>query len=94
MNWILRGADEWRKWEGKKGAGGGNCKTGFRKISKDEVRKALKRMKNGKTVCPDNRGIEVSRRRGRGVLEKTVQQDLGQWEYSWGKEERWTGAKL
>ena len=50
-----------------------------RKISKDEGRKALKKMKNGKAVGPDDtgRGMNVSMREGSGVFDKTVQHNFG-----------------
>lgn len=39
------------------------------KISKNEVRKALKRMRRGKAVGPDNISVEAWRRLGEVVVE-------------------------
>ena len=41
----VRGKESWKKWEEEREVG---------KISKDEVRKALKRMRNGKAVGSDD----------------------------------------
>lgn len=48
------------------------------KISKDEVRRALKRMKSGKALGPDDTcgGMLLSRRGGSRVFDWVVQQDL------------------
>ena len=50
------------------------------KISKDEVRKVLKRMNNGKAVGPDDIplcSMEVSRRESSGAFDKSLQQASG-----------------
>ena len=44
--------------------GVGNCGAGSWKIRKDEVGKSLKRMKNGKAVCPDDILEEVWKGQG------------------------------
>ena len=44
-----------------------------RKISRDGMREALKRMRNGKSVGSD----EGTRSKGRGVFDKTDDHDLG-----------------
>ena len=47
--------------------------------SKDEVRKALKRIKNAKAISPDDIMVEVwkCRTENSGVFDEAVQQDLG-----------------
>ena len=44
------------------------------KISKDEVREALKRMKKGKAVCLDDRLVEVWKCQGERAVELLTKQ--------------------
>ena len=70
----MRGEEGWRRWR---------LEQKVSEIIKDVVREALKRMKNGKPVGPDDRLVQVwkclGERASSRVFDQTVQHDPTEW---------------